>query len=312
VGNDIYAQRLATFGEPLWAKDGMIVCTARDHQQWPVLAPDGSGGAFIAWTDWRSTFAPDWPPDIYAQRVDGNGTPQWTADGVALATGPDHQAWAAIAGEAGSAIVAWSDYQSFNPVTASVRAMRLVSDGPVPTNLALVSAEAGPGSVRLRWYAGGTSNLIASVYRRDVHGGWTRLGIAEADGTGYVTYQDDTVLPGMRYAYRLGVLSNLGEEFTDETWVDVPLEVVFALGGARPNPTPGALSVAFSLPSGAAATLELIDVTGRLVIARDVGSLGPGNHQLLLNETREVAAGVYWLRLRQGDRVLSGKVVVAP
>jgi hypothetical protein len=73
--------------------------------------------------------------------------------------------------------------------------------------------------------------------------------------------------------------------------------VASLLHGVRPNPARGnALHVAFALPSAAAARLELVDVSGRQVRSRDVGSLGTGRHTINLAEGRSVAPGIYWVR----------------
>ena len=49
--------------------------TARD----PQIIPDGMGGAIIAWGDGRNG-----KNDIYVQRMDSYGVPQWTPNGVEL------------------------------------------------------------------------------------------------------------------------------------------------------------------------------------------------------------------------------------
>ena len=86
----------------------------------------------------------------------------------------------------------------------------------------------------------------------------------------------------------------------------------FALEGVRPNPTRGnGLNVAFTLPIEAtAARLELLDVSGRRVLSREVGSLGAGRHTVNLAEGRKVAPGVYWVRLTQGASWRSTRVAV--
>jgi hypothetical protein len=38
---------------------------------------DGKGGVVVVWRDDRDVF-----PDIYAQRIGADGTPQWKANGV--------------------------------------------------------------------------------------------------------------------------------------------------------------------------------------------------------------------------------------
>jgi uncharacterized repeat protein (TIGR02543 family) len=87
--------------------------------------------------------------------------------------------------------------------------------------------------------------------------------------------------------------------------------VIFALSPIHPNPaTRNALTVNFSLPSDAVATLELLDVTGRRVTVREVGSLGVGQHTVNLIEGRRLAPGLYLIRLTQGVMNETERVVV--
>ena len=87
--------------------------------------------------------------------------------------------------------------------------------------------------------------------------------------------------------------------------------VAFALLGARPNPTNGrGIHVAFALPTGAAARLELLDVSGRRMVMRDVGALGTGRHTVNLAEGRRFAPGIYWVGLTQGTNQRMSRVVV--
>jgi parallel beta helix pectate lyase-like protein/K319-like protein len=82
----------------------------------------------------------------------------------------------------------------------------------------------------------------------------------------------------------------------------------FALHRVGPNPTRGELSVEFSLADHTSASVELIDIAGRRVAVREVGSFGPGRHRLELKE--DVPAGVYLVRLAQGTRIRLMKVAV--
>jgi hypothetical protein len=85
----------------------------------------------------------------------------------------------------------------------------------------------------------------------------------------------------------------------------------FALDPVRPNPLrAGALKVSFTLAGGAPARLEMLDVSGRRIIERDLSALGPGRHAVELGEHRGLAGGIYFLRLRQGGRVLTSRVAV--
>jgi hypothetical protein len=70
------------------------------------------------------------------------------------------------------------------------------------------------------------------------------------------------------------------------------------------------LSAAFSLPDAASARLELSDLAGRRILARDVGTLGPGEHVVDLAEGRRLPPGVYMLRLTRGGESLTARAVV--
>jgi hypothetical protein len=82
------------------------------------------------------------------------------------------------------------------------------------------------------------------------------------------------------------------------------------LDGLRPNPAYHEVSVAFSLVSREPAVLDLLDITGRRAMTRDVGSLGPGRHVVRLADGASLPAGVYWLRLRQGSETRAARAVI--
>jgi len=86
--------------------------------------------------------------------------------------------------------------------------------------------------------------------------------------------------------------------------------IYFVLAGFRPNPASASRTVAFTLASAEPATLALIDVRGRTVVRREVGSLGPGPHSVDMGGGA-LAPGVYWLRLVQGGVLREARGVVA-
>lgn len=94
-----------------WPRDPNVnlpVCTAAANQQDVTMVSDGAGGVILAWTDGRSGSA-----DIYAQRVNASGVPQWTANGVPLCTATNDQALPQITSDGvGGAIVTWFDGRS--------------------------------------------------------------------------------------------------------------------------------------------------------------------------------------------------------
>ncbi len=111
----IIALLISILGVPwvqAWSSDpteNTAVCTASNNQRYPAIVSDGSGGTIITWTDSRSGSN----YDIYAQRVDPSGVPQWTANGVAVCTAFDDQYDPVIVSDgAGGAIITWTDYRS--------------------------------------------------------------------------------------------------------------------------------------------------------------------------------------------------------
>jgi len=83
-----------------------------------------------------------------------------------------------------------------------------------------------------------------------------------------------------------------------------------ALEGARPDPAISGLTVAFSLPDAAPATLSVYSVSGRRVLSRQLEGLGPGRHVLDLDQEAPLASGVYLLRLTHGNRSFVRRAVV--
>ena len=177
-----------------------------------------------------------------------------------------------------------------------------------------VAAYAG-GATHLHWGPNTESDLwYYAVYRGNSAGFTPGPGnlIATRSDTGYTDPG-----PAGRF-YKLSAVDVNGNESGfvlitpgQTTGVDGEIAVAFALDNVRPNPTNGrGLNVAFALPTGAAARLELLDVGGRRVLARDVGLLGAGRHTVNLSAGRRVAPGLYWVRLTQGANQRGTRVAV--
>ena len=183
-------------------------------------------------------------------------------------------------------------------------------DQPTPILLSLVSAQVARDRVELTWSDPAGDVSSATVYRRTVRDDWQPLGEIRADGTGQLVYQDTHVISGTSYAYRLGVIEAGQQVFLGETWVNVPVVSKLALAGFRSNPARADRGVAFTLTDASPARLELFDVGGRKIAAREVGTLGAGSHVVTLGEGRTLTPGVYLLRLTQGTRSIKARAVV--
>ena len=88
-----------------WQPGGVTVSAGLNDQIQVVTAPDGLGGAIVAWYDTRNGTT-----SIYARKIDRYGVPQWTIDGVAICTATNVQDNPQIASDgAGGAIITWED-----------------------------------------------------------------------------------------------------------------------------------------------------------------------------------------------------------
>ncbi|MBI1798498.1 MAG: hypothetical protein HYR73_02300, partial [Candidatus Eisenbacteria bacterium] len=175
----------------------------------------------------------------------------------------------------------------------------------------VVSADADSRQARVTWFVPATLRGEEAVVCRHAPGGaWIALASVVPDGTGRVVYVDTDVRPGQRITYGLRLPSGDPARIVGEVTLEIPQADAFKLDGPRSNPSVGPLIVSFSLPSEAAATLELLDPAGRRVRALALTALGPGNHWLNLSEGGRLASGFYLLRLKQGDRSLTRRVAV--
>jgi hypothetical protein len=156
---DIYAQRLSGVGTPLWAGNGIPVCTEEGLKYSPVAEPDGNGGAVIAWDDRRSGTA----ADVYATRIDGNYNFLWPMSGVPVCTSPFDQIVSSIAvDDIGNAIFAWGDDR--NMMDLDVFAQRIDRFGQWGfSSPRIVSVRDVPGD------EGGLVNISWDASRLDVY-----------------------------------------------------------------------------------------------------------------------------------------------
>ena len=301
-GPRAYAMRINPNGSfpPGWLLNGMPASTLPGITYPTDVVADGLGGAYVSYTyEIGSNFS-------YIQHLQANGTPWpgWYGDGFMLNPEAGQSDPVLASDDAGGAYVVWNNYGH------GIYAQRYLMDGVVATELALVSADAQSDQVSLLWQGAVAASVEAAVERRTMSSGWERIGTPILEGQDRLRYEDRDIVPGSRYGYRLTYRQGAVTELTDESWVDVPTASRLALEGLRPNPAVGPLAVSFALPSAAPASLEVLDVSGRRRMQRDVGALGAGTHVVRFDEGATLEPGVYWIRLRQDDRTLIARGAV--
>jgi len=183
-------------------------------------------------------------------------------------------------------------------------------DQAVPTLVSLAEAVATSEGANLRWRLDQGADFEARVQRRQETTDWADVGAVHANGTGELAFTDGTVVAGQLYAYRLTwTEAGAGTLTSGATWLDIPRVLAFALRGARPNPSRGALTVSFQLAVDGDVQLELLDIAGRR--AHEYRArLSAGDHALPFTRAGEIRPGMYLLRLRQGDRSATTRVII--
>ncbi|MBN2070164.1 MAG: T9SS type A sorting domain-containing protein [Candidatus Krumholzibacteriota bacterium] len=141
---NIYAQRIKSGGTIQWSAGGIRICKAIGTQEYPRIVTDTAGGAIVVWIDERSG-----DDEIYAQRINSEGTPQWTTDGVLVCAASDTKSsMQVIPDGAGGAILTWRNYDGA-PSMADICAQRIDDSGSI------------------LWTAGGVSICNASFHQND-------------------------------------------------------------------------------------------------------------------------------------------------
>jgi len=157
----VFAQRLDSAGNRLWASDGITVAAGIGHQTVVQLVPDGSGGAFVVWEEWQEY--PDTDTNLFARRLDTEGTLLWSMPTtITVAPHEQYKAKAATDG-AGGLLVTWGDLR--DPDDSNIYAQRISTNGAVlwEPNGVLVSpdptlqrpgliAPDGTGGAYVAWY----------------------------------------------------------------------------------------------------------------------------------------------------------------
>jgi hypothetical protein len=365
---DLYAQRINANGTLAWPMTGVAVCTAGDDQDSPRVVADGAGGVFAIWSDKRSEVR-----DLYAQRLNGAGSPLWAANGVPVCSAPDRQQEPAVSVLGGGVVAAWNDWRdggwsiytqdiaasgvaqwTANGVTAlgapsnsppallvdgtsifiagsrggDIYVQKLSSSGapqwgtdgvplcsaPGTQRSPLIVAD-GAGGVIAAWVDFRSGNADIYAGRLDGSGSpqWPSDGVALCTATGA---QDSPVLAGDGAGgaivawedARSGAFDVYAQRVTSggivapTAAVEPPTIDVVQLAPARPNPATGHVSFTLALPVAGRVTVDVLDVAGRHVASvLSAADLPAGTHLLgwdgISADGHGVASGLYFVRL---------------
>lgn len=275
LDGDAYAQRIDSSGTAQWSTDGVPLSSATGDQSVADVAPDGSGGAIVAWMD--SRFGVD---NVYVQRIDASGTVLWTADGAPVCVDEGGQSSVRMAAAASGVTLAWMDFRNGSDydlyvqhVDASGGVQWTVDGAP------LCTAQGDQESPTLVPDGSGEVIVIWQDYRG---------GLGETD-----VY---ALVPGAA-----------------PTSAGVPAPPAAFLSAA-PNPFRQTTELRFVLPRPARATLAVHDAGGRLVRMIESRSRTAGWHSVAFDgrdqSGRALPNGVYFARLNAGPVAATYKVIL--
>jgi hypothetical protein len=151
IGTQMLMNRILADGTLAWGATGISLGAADVNGMDIVLAPDGHGGVFLAWKDYRN-FATT-GIDIYAQHVDADGNILWTAGGEPICTVLGTQ-WGVRITPTGddSAIITWEDFRH-GPGNIDIYAQAIHHDGSI-----------GNPPLKLQTWSPGPNRLDVSPY----------------------------------------------------------------------------------------------------------------------------------------------------
>ena len=286
----------------------------------PEVAVGTDGQVYTGWYDWRDAPAATsgGESQIYlARSSDGGST--WAPLGAASDTlsnwtacesyiQPNQGDYMSLHASATTLSVCWSDARGGTPDTyASFRPI-----GPSSASVTLVSADAVPGRVDLDWLVSPPAGFVAALHR-SIAGtdSWTMLDSLHSTPSGHLIYADTTVALGTTYTYRLGVMENGTEYFRGAVTVLVPSGLGLAFRGVYPNPTNGAgASISFTLPYAEPVTVDVYDLTGRIVHSQTLTGLSASSHVIPFTLWPSARSGVYLVRITQRGETRTSRAVV--
>jgi hypothetical protein len=145
--------------------------------------------------------------------------------------------------------------------------------------------------------------------------GWTLRLLDLEQGSHVESIEYRLIAFGPERAYRLRLLAGPAAWVERTAAEQLAIPAQFIADRVAPNPFHGAIRFRFGLPHAAPVTLEIFDVRGARVATLAGGAVRPaGYHTHLWNGSdttgRAAAAGIYFARLRAGDRTATWRLTL--
>ncbi|MEM6261513.1 MAG: DUF4397 domain-containing protein [Bacteroidota bacterium] len=170
--------------------------------------------------------------------------------------------------------------------------------------------ELAPNNYRLNITPGNNNSNILATYAADVTMLAGRAGIILASG--FFTNLSDPMANNGGEAFGLLLILDNGDDIflpTTTVSIDDQIETRGGLYGVYPNPVQDQATFAYRLARNEAVTLEVRDLSGRTILARNLGEQVMGDHTFT-TDVSELAGGVYSFVLRTPSVQSVRKIVV--
>ncbi len=180
-----------------------------------------------------------------------------------------------------------------------------------------------PGVVALTWASAPEPDL--SFYRIYRGRGSATVLTLYRDNVEDSACEDRHVVPGREYVYAVTAVDGSGNEGPRSALVRVRVpfdtrpglpEGVFAVGDVSPNPSSGPMSLRVETGSSLTVSVEVFDLSGRIVSGPRVDTLGPGAGTIAWDgrdaSGRRVPRGMYFIRVRGNETSELRRVWVLP
>ena len=261
VDYDIYAQKMDSTGNLLWGSSGIAVCTATGNQSAiDILSNPRVGGAIFTWKDMRNG-----QYDIYCQKLDPNGAPKWTSNGIVVCNSPNDQLNPNITGDGkGGAVIVWQDMRSG---TYDIMAQRISNNGVV------------------LWANNGVDVGIAAGDQT------SPKNVSDEDGGSIFAWEDSRSGNPDIYAHKI---------FYDGFNVGTTYENYISDFNCFPNPAQEKLYINFLLLNHERIEIKIFDAIGKNVNGNAIYSeyLNAGQQQMELNlSDMNLNKGIYFLQI---------------
>lgn len=181
------------------------------------------------------------------------------------------------------------------------------TDVPLPVKLASFSSSVTGGNVSLKWETSEEINNSGFEIYRTVSGKdeWSKIGFVEGKGnkstnTVY-SYPDKNLNPGI-YSYKLKQIDYNGnfEYFNLDNNVKVENPAKFSLLQNIPNPFNPSTVISFLTSTSGTVSVNIFDITGRLISSPVNGYLKSGYHEVLFDGTG-LSSGIYFCKVSSAE-----------